>query len=257
MSNFFVKDIRGVIPAMVTPFDENEALDLARTRALTAKLIEDGAQGLYLTGSTGEGFLCTSDERKAFVETVLDEAAGRIPVIVHVGAISTLASEDLARHAARAGAAAISSVPPIYWKFSDDQIAAYYSDLVQAAGIPMIVYNVTLAGLVSYEMLLRLGRIEGVEGIKYTSSTVFDIFRIKEALGQDFAADPAVPQAQRADGRRRRDCRTRNAEDRQQADFRPAGTRPHALPQSHADARRPCGRRHQPQAVLSADGGAA
>ena len=196
MSNFSVKDIRGVIPAMVTPFDENEALDLARTRALTAKLIEDGAQGLYLTGSTGEGFLCTSDERKAFVETVLDEssalgvgdeAAGRIPVIVHVGAISTLASEDLARHAARAGAAAISSVPPIYWKFSDDQIAAYYSDLVQAAGIPMIVYNVTLAGLVSYEMLLRLGRIEGVEGIKYTSSTVFDIFRIKEALGQDFA----------------------------------------------------------------------
>ena len=187
MSNFSVKDIRGVIPAMVTPFDGNEALDLARTRALTAKLIEDGAQGLYLTGSTGEGFLCTSDERKAFVETVLDEAAGRIPVIVHVGAISTLASEDLARHAARAGAAAISSVPPIYWKFSDDQIAAYYSDLVQAAGIPMIVYNVTLAGLVSYEMLLRLGRIEGVEGIKYTSSTVFDIFRIKEALGQDFA----------------------------------------------------------------------
>ena len=77
MSNFSVKDIRGVIPAMVTPFDENEALDLARTRALTAKLIEDGAQGLYLTGSTGEGFLCTSDERKAFVETVLDEAAGR------------------------------------------------------------------------------------------------------------------------------------------------------------------------------------
>ncbi len=187
MSNFSVKDIRGVIPAMVTPFDENEALDLARTRALTDKLIEDGAQGLYLTGSTGEGFLCTSDERKAFVETVLDEAAGRIPVIVHVGAISTLASEDLARHAARAGAAAISSVPPIYWKFSDDQIAAYYSDLVQAAGIPMIVYNVTLAGLVSYEMLLHLGRIEGVEGIKYTSSTVFDIFRIKEALGQDFA----------------------------------------------------------------------
>ena len=79
----------------------------------------------------------------------------------------------------------------VYWvdesMLSDDQIAAYYSDLVQAAGIPMIVYNVTLAGLVSYEMLLRLGRIEGVEGIKYTSSTVFDIFRIKEALGQDFA----------------------------------------------------------------------
>ncbi|MFR2149910.1 MAG: dihydrodipicolinate synthase family protein [Christensenellales bacterium] len=134
-----------------------------------------------MTGSTGEGFSAraTSAKRLSTVPT----SGGRIPIIVHVGAISTLASEDLARHAARAGAAAISSVPPIYWKFSDDQIAAYYSDLVQAAGIPMIVYNVTLAGLVSYEMLLRLGRIEGVEGIKYTSSTVLTSSASKRSSG--------------------------------------------------------------------------
>ena len=186
MSRFAMHQIGGVIPAMLTTFDENEKLDLNRARALTDYLCSRPIGGLYLTGSTGEGFLCTPQERMAFVEAVIDQARGRVPVIVHVGAISTLASEELARHAAAAGADAISSVPPIYWKFSDDEIAAYYADLVQAAGIPMIVYNIDLAGLVSFEMIKRLGSIDGVQGIKYTSATLFDFFRIKEALGNDF-----------------------------------------------------------------------
>ncbi len=187
MSHFKMNEIHGVIPAMLTPFDENEKLDLNRTRALVAELVHQGVNGLYLTGSTGEGFLCDAGERKAFVETVMDEVKGRIPVIVHVGAISTRTSEELAHHAAQVGADAISSVPPIYWKFRDDEITAYYSDVVQAAGIPMIVYNIALAGLVSFDMIKRLGAIDGVEGIKYTSATLYDVFRIKEALGQDFA----------------------------------------------------------------------
>lgn len=172
---------------MLTPFNEKEELDLNRTRALTAKLLNEGVNGLYLTGSTGEGFLCTADERKLFVETVLEEVRGKIPVIVHVGAISTKVSEELARHAASVGADAVSSVPPIYWKFQDDEIIAYYADLAQAAGIPMIVYNIALAGLVSFDMIKRLGKLDGVSGIKYTSATLYDVFRIKEDLGKDFA----------------------------------------------------------------------
>lgn len=187
MSHFSVSQIKGVIPAMLTPFNEKEELDLNRTRALTAKLLNEGVNGLYLTGSTGEGFLCTADERKLFVETVLEEVRGKIPVIVHVGAISTKVSEELARHAASVGADAVSSVPPIYWKFQDDEIIAYYADLAQAAGIPMIVYNIALAGLVSFDMIKRLGKLDGVSGIKYTSATLYDVFRIKEELGKDFA----------------------------------------------------------------------
>ncbi len=186
MNHFSISEIKGVIPALITTFDQNEKLDLAAARALTSYLCGMGIGGLYLTGSTGEGFLLSNEERKAYVDTVIDEVKGRVPIIVHVGAISTLASEDLARHAASAGADAISSVPPIYWKFSDDEIAGYYSDLVLAAGLPMIVYNIALAGLVSFDMIKQLGALDGVEGIKYTSSTLFDVFRIKEALGSKF-----------------------------------------------------------------------
>jgi N-acetylneuraminate lyase len=117
-----------------------------------------GIGGLYLTGSTGEGFMMTEAERMALVEAVLAETRGEIPVIVHVGAISTRASERLARHAASAGADAISSVPPIYWKFTAASVAGYYGDLVQAAGLPMIVYNIALAGLVRFDMVKRLAR---------------------------------------------------------------------------------------------------
>lgn len=186
MATFPLKQIGGVIPAMLSTFDEHEKLDLNRAKALTRYLCQKEIGGLYLTGSTGEGFMMTTDERKAFVEAVLEETAGKVPVIVHVGAVSTMASEELARHAAKAGADAISSVPPIYWHFTDDSIAGYYSDLVQASGLPMIVYNIALAGLVSFDMIKRLGGIDGVEGIKYTSSTHYDMFRIKEALGDDF-----------------------------------------------------------------------
>lgn len=186
MPKFPVKNIKGVIPAMLTPFKNDESLDLDAARKLTRYLCDKDIGGLYLTGSTGEGFLMTGEERKAFVETVVDEAGGKVPIIVHVGAISTKASEDMARHAMQAGADAISSVPPIYWKFSDDEVAKYYEDLVQASGLPMIVYNIALAGLVSFDMLLRLGSIQGVEGVKYTSSTLYDVLRIKEKLGNDF-----------------------------------------------------------------------
>lgn len=179
--------IKGVIPAMVTPFDENENLDEARLRKVVRFLVDEGVNGLYLTGSTGETFTMTPDERKQVVEITMDEVAGKVPVIVHVGAIGTKISIDLAKHAEKAGAAAISSVPPFYWKFNEDRVYEYYRDISAETSLPMIVYNIPLAGAVGYSLIKRLAQIPGVEGIKYTLSTHYDIMRMREEIGQDFA----------------------------------------------------------------------
>ncbi len=80
--------------------------------------------GFYLTGSTGECFTMTAEERNLVVDTVIDQVKGRVPVIVHVGDIGTKKSIELAKHAYEAGADAISSVPPFYWKFRADDITA-------------------------------------------------------------------------------------------------------------------------------------
>jgi N-acetylneuraminate lyase len=128
----------------------------------------------------------TPEERKKVVEHVIDEARGRIPIIVHVGAIGTKISVDLARHAEQAGADAVSSVPPFYWKFSEDQMFNYYRDISDSVNIPMIVYNIALAGAVGFNFIKRLVSIKGVRGIKYTLTSQFEIMRIKEEIGRDF-----------------------------------------------------------------------
>lgn len=186
MSASKLASITGVLPALVTPFDENENFDEGRMRAVVDFLIGRGIDGLYVTGSTGEAFMMSPEERKRVLEVVIDETKGRVPVIAHVGAISTHHSSDLARHAEKAGADALSAVPPFYWGFSQDQILSYYSDITASTGLPMCAYNVPLAGLFGFDMIKRLAEIPGVEGIKYTATTHHDIMRIKAEIGSDF-----------------------------------------------------------------------
>ena len=184
--NFSVSDMHGVIPALVTCFDKNEAFDSVRMRSVVRFLLEQRVDGFYVAGSTGEAFTMTPEERKQVTETVIDEAAGRVPVIIHVGAIGTRISEDLARHAKAAGADAVSSVPPFYWHFSEDAIVDYYRDLAAAAELPLIVYNIALAGNMGFSTISRLAKVEGVAGIKFTSPAHHEILRIRQEIGENF-----------------------------------------------------------------------
>lgn len=186
MANFKIQDFTGVIPALLTVFDENENIDEKRTRAFVNHLIDKGVNGLYLTGSTGEAFLMSLDERKKVVEIVIDEVEGRIPIMVHIGAIGTKNSIELAKHAYSVGADAISSVPPFYWNFKEENIYNYYQDIAKSTPLPMIIYNVPLAGILGFDSIKRLSSIENVKGIKYTATTHHQISMMKDQIGNDF-----------------------------------------------------------------------
>ena len=155
MAKFDIKDIKGVIPATLTCFDENEKVDEKRTCALIEFLVNSGVNGLYITGSTGIFQTMTAEERKKSTEIVIDQVAGRIPVIVHIGDIGTAKSVDFARHAESVGADAISSVPPFYGSYSADAVYNYYKDIAESVSIPMVAYNVAAAGLMSVDAHLR------------------------------------------------------------------------------------------------------
>ncbi len=186
MSKFEVKDMKGVIPAMISLFDENENVDVQRTENLVDFLLDRDVDGFYLTGSTGEGFLMNGEERKLVVETVVNRVAGRKPVIVHVGDIGTRKSIELAKHAYEAGADAISSVPPFYWKFGQEDIYNYYKDISEATPLPMIVYNVPLAGLMGTDLLVKLAQLPNVKGLKFTGKDHDQMSHLKNILGEDF-----------------------------------------------------------------------
>ncbi len=182
-----LKNITGVIPAMVSCFDPDGNFDEIAQRDVTRFLLRSNVNGLYLVGSTGESFLMTEQVRKQVVETVVDEVQGRVPLIVHVGDIGTKKSIEYAKHAERCGVTAISSVPPFYWKFTPNEIVQYYSDVSSAVDLPMIVYNIALAGLVDFNTIKALSKIDQVKGIKYTATTHHEILRIKDEISPDFS----------------------------------------------------------------------
>ena len=186
MSRFEMNQIKGVIPAMMTFFDKEENVDTECTRRMVEFMLEHGADGFYLTGSTGECFTMTMEERNLVVDTVIDQVKGRVPVIVHVGDIGTKKSIELAEHACRAGADAISSVPPFYWKFRAADIYDYYKDISESTPLPMVVYNIQLAGLMDMDLLLKLAALPNVHGLKYTARSHDEMGFIKEKLGPDF-----------------------------------------------------------------------
>jgi N-acetylneuraminate lyase len=188
MKRWNLNEIKGVIPALVTPFNEDESLSEEKVRHLVDYLIDVGVNGFYLTGSTGEGFLMDTWERQKVVEIAIDQVKDRLPVIVHVGAISTKTTVELARHAYECGASAISSVPPFYYRFSFDEIYDYYKDISDAVPLPLIIYNIaaTTGVDMGVNAIIRLEEIDNVKGIKFTSTNHYELQRIREKLGSGF-----------------------------------------------------------------------
>ena len=134
----------GLMPAMVTPFDERGELDLAATEAVIERFIEAGVSGISPLGSTGEASHLTSDERKRFAEEVVRIAAGRVPIVIGVGFSGTRETEELARHAQEAGADAVLVVSPFYWKVGEEALFRHFATVAEAVDIPVVIYNLPM-----------------------------------------------------------------------------------------------------------------
>ncbi len=134
---------RGLIVPTVTPYDTRGDVDYGAIRALVDFLIEKGVSGLYPGGTTGEGPLLTDTERRRITETMIDQARGRVPVIVQVGALTTNATVALACHARDAGAQAVAAVTPWYYVLSEAAMLEYYRQVAEAMdGYPVYLYNI-------------------------------------------------------------------------------------------------------------------
>lgn len=136
--------LSGIFPAMVTPFNENGAVDTRGLKSHANFLLDAGVHGLHPCGTTGEVTLLTSDERRLVAETVLDAAGGRAPVIVQVGHMFPSEAAALAKHAVAAGAAAISVVTPYYYSLPERALLAYFEEVVAAVPeeFPVYLYNI-------------------------------------------------------------------------------------------------------------------
>ncbi len=174
--------LKGIYAALITPFNEDESLNEEALRRLVQHELDNGVEGFYCCGSSGEGLLLSLDERKRVLEVVLDESRGKVPVISHIGTVAVRDVIELAQHALNAGADAVSMIPPYYYNFSMNEIIDYYLDVVNAVPeLPVIVYNIPQFTGVSFnrDNAERLLENDHVVGIKHTSTDLFGLERMK------------------------------------------------------------------------------
>lgn len=171
--------LTGILPALLTAFDDH-GVDTNATAKLVDTLMKAGVDGLYVGGSSGEMVLQSTDERRALLECVMENVAGRGCVIAHVGALSTADTVTLAKHAKAVGADAVSSVTPLYYKYSFREVKAYYARIAEAAQLPVIIYNIpALTGMsLNRDQLGELLSIPGVGGMKFTASDFYQLERL-------------------------------------------------------------------------------
>ncbi|AKK83294.1 N-acetylneuraminate lyase [Klebsiella aerogenes] len=179
-----VSHLRGVMPALLTPFDAQQNIDRASLRRLVRFNIEQGVDGVYVGGSTGEAFVQSLSEREEVLEIVAEEAKGKITLIAHVGCVSTAESQQLAVAAKRYGFDAVSAVTPFYYPFSFEEHCDHYRAIIDSAdGIPMVVYNIpALSGVkLTLEQINQLVTLPGVGALKQTSGDLYQMEQIRRA----------------------------------------------------------------------------
>jgi 4-hydroxy-tetrahydrodipicolinate synthase len=138
--------IKGLLAAVVTPFTKDGlSIDEPRLRTHVESLISQGVHGLVPGGSTGEFAAQSYDERRQLHEVVVEVAAGRVPVLPNVAAMTTVEAISLAKHAEKIGAAGVMAVAAYYEPLDLLETKRYFLDVAGAISIPVMVYNLPAA----------------------------------------------------------------------------------------------------------------
>lgn len=179
-----MKDIKGIIPALLTPFDKNNKINEKVLAEVIERNINQGVSSFYVGGSTSEVFLLTREERLALYKTVKDIVGDRLPLIAHIGDTSTERAIEYAKFAEKCGYDVISAVAPFYYKFSNEQIKKYYYDIVAASDLPMLVYNIPVFSgtALSNDDFAEFLEKDKFIGVKFTANDLFQMERIKHSF---------------------------------------------------------------------------
>lgn len=160
--------LKGIIPALITPFTPDHEINQEGLRENVRFLLENGVHGLLAIGGTGEFTALSDGERKRVIDIVVDETNGKVPVLVGILSPGIGQSLDLARYAEDAGADAVMLLTPYYVHGTEKGIYDYYKFISDKIAIPIVLYNIpprTQINL-SPSLVSRLVEIENIVGIK-------------------------------------------------------------------------------------------
>ena len=175
-----MEKIIGLIDAPFTPFHPNGDINLQPIEAYAAMLVKNGLKGVFINGSSGEGYMLTTEERMLLAEKWAKAAPGGFKVIVHVGSCCLRESEELARHAQQIGAWGIGAMAPPFPKIGKIEELVRYCEVIAAAApeLPFYYYHIPAFNGAYLPMISLLeavdGRIPNFAGIKYTYESLYE-----------------------------------------------------------------------------------
>ena len=185
--------LKGVMQSTVTPLKEDFSLDTPTFERLLDFHVRTGATAISWPHHKSESLCLTMAERKHFAEVAVKVVAGRIPVSIHVGALSVEDSLMLARHAQQIGADAVIAITPYFWRPSPEAIYDYYVDLGTAVDLPIIVYNsphrlgCEFTPDLMYRLLDRLPQMIAMKDAGFISEKFVELARAVHSRKPDFS----------------------------------------------------------------------
>ena len=181
-----IKDLKGVIPPIITPVDTYENVDKAGLIRVINHVLNGGVHGVFVLGSNGEFYALDFENQKRAVEITVAEVNGKVPVYAGASAITTRECIKLAKMAEEAGADALTVLTPMFIKPSESELYKHFKTITESTKLPLILYNNPdkTTNNISVCLLKKLAEIDNILGIKNTSSdfgqTVQYIYETRE-----------------------------------------------------------------------------
>jgi 4-hydroxy-tetrahydrodipicolinate synthase len=178
----------GAGTALITPFRKDGSVDETGVRRLVKRQVESGIHFVSPCGTTGEAPTLSFREKLRVVELVVDEVAGRVPVLAGAGGYDTRETIELARELERLGVSGILSVTPYYNKPTQEGLFQHYKAIAESTALPIVLYNVPGRTGVNLEVktVARLSELPTIVGVKEASGNVVQMSEIHVACREDF-----------------------------------------------------------------------
>lgn len=188
------RDVKGVVAAIVTPFDENGQVSAPGIETIVEHLVSNGVHAIMTTGGTGEFPMLLREERKYVTRLIAEQVNGRIPVVAGTASCSTQETLLLMEDAAEVGADAAIVVAPYYFKLPEDSLYRYYMDLADRGVLPVILYNNPLytGNNLSPATMARLAQHERIIGVKQSNADMGQLVELVRLAGDRMAVTTGI-----------------------------------------------------------------
>jgi len=169
--------IKGIIPPIITPMNEDESINVAELRRQVNRQIEGGVHALFCFGTNGEGYILSGAEKELVLRTVIEECNGRVPVYAGTGCISTKETIAQSKMAMELGADVLSIITPSFAAASQNELYEHYKAVAAAVDMPIVLYNIPArtGNALAPATVGRLAQIDNIVGAKDSSGNFTNI----------------------------------------------------------------------------------